>query len=87
MVYPVNGYLVYPAQASGWRHIRPSLAGGLLVATIETVFAGDNATTGSAIARQAGILPAGCRVFRPADQDDLLTNLEQLGAPPAAFQR
>jgi len=51
------------------------------------VFAGDNATTGSAIARQAGILPAGCRVFRPADQDDLLTNLEQLGAPPAAFQR
>ena len=64
-----------------------TLANGCLVATINTVFAGDNATTGSAIARQAGILPSGCRVFRPADQDDLLANLQQLGAPPAAFQR
>ena len=48
---------------------------------------GDNATTGSAIARQAGILPAGCRVFRPADQDDLLAHLQQLGAPPDALRR
>lgn len=43
--------------------------------------AGDNATTGSAIARQCGILPAGARVALPKGQDQLLAALETpLGA-------
>lgn len=40
--------------------------------------AGDNATTGSAIARQAGILPAGARVAQPKGHDQLMA---ALGAP------
>jgi hypothetical protein len=74
---------------------RDSMHGGSIVARRAIVHrtnlclhgAGDNATTGSAIARQAGILPADCRVFRPAGQDDLLAHLQQLGAAPDALRR
>lgn len=47
---------------------------------------GDNATTGSSIARQCGILPPGSIVIQPQGScDELLSELRELGAPSPQF--
>lgn len=48
--------------------------------------AGDNATTGSSIARQCGILPKGSQVLEPhGSHDELLKELKALGPPGPQF--
>lgn len=48
--------------------------------------AGDNATTGSSIARQCGILPKGSQVIEAHEShDELLKELKALGPPGSQF--
>ena len=46
-----------------------------------SLFPGDNATTGCAIALQAGILPPGADVSRPRGQTELLALLQSYDTP------